>query len=62
MLSTSNTTIHGCQYRLHSQNIEIIFVYCFDNHVIQWAVAEEVVDMRGGSAGLTQTYFCSLVR
>ena len=24
--------------------------------------AEEVVDMRGGSAGLTQTYFYSLVR
>ena len=27
-----------------------------------YAVAEEVVDMRGGSAELTQTYFCSLVR
>ena len=25
-------------------------------------VAEEVVDMRGGSAGLTQTYFYNLVR
>ena len=26
------------------------------------AAAEKVVDMRGGSAGLTQTYFYSLVR
>ena len=28
----------------------------------QRAVAEEVVDMRGGSVELTQTYFYSLVR
>ena len=29
---------------------------------MQRAAAEEVVDMRGGSAELTQTYFYSLVR
>ena len=31
-------------------------------HVMLYSAAEEVVDMRGGSAGLTQTYFYSLVR
>ena len=30
--------------------------------VWHYAAAEEVVDMRGGSAELTQTYFYSLVR
>ena len=30
--------------------------------VVSISAAEEVVDMRGGSAELTQTYFYSLVR
>ena len=50
------------QHIVVKSQIEILTEQSVAIYMCYKAAAEEVVDMRGGSAELTQTYFYSLVR